>query len=57
MFCQVGHVINYDVPNHVSDYLHRCGRVGRVGQKHGGVVTNMVSRKWEVKTVMQIEVI
>ena len=22
-------VVNYDVPNHMEDYVHRCGRTGR----------------------------
>ncbi|XP_009859879.2 putative ATP-dependent RNA helicase DDX28 [Ciona intestinalis] len=52
---QVKHVINYEVPSNVSDYIHRCGRVGRVGQTHVGVVTSLVSRKWEVPVVMKIE--
>ncbi|XP_071106220.1 probable ATP-dependent RNA helicase DDX46 [Haliotis cracherodii] len=26
-------VINYDVPNHYEDYVHRCGRTGRAGNK------------------------
>merc|ERR1712004_444802 len=26
-------VINYDVPNHMEDYVHRCGRTGRAGSK------------------------
>ncbi|KAJ3206683.1 pre-mRNA processing RNA-helicase [Dinochytrium kinnereticum] len=26
-------VINYDVPNHMEDYVHRCGRTGRAGNK------------------------
>jgi ATP-dependent RNA helicase DDX46/PRP5 len=26
-------VINYDVPNHYEDYVHRCGRTGRAGRK------------------------
>ncbi|SNX82562.1 related to RNA helicase [Melanopsichium pennsylvanicum] len=26
-------VINYDVPNHMEDYVHRAGRTGRAGQK------------------------
>ena len=31
-------VINYDVPNHMEDYVHRCGRTGRAGNK-GTAVT------------------
>lgn len=26
-------VINYDVPNHLEDYVHRVGRTGRAGKK------------------------
>lgn len=26
-------VINYDCPNHMEDYVHRCGRTGRAGNK------------------------
>ena len=31
-------VVNYDVPNHHEDYVHRCGRTGRAGAK-GTAVT------------------
>ena len=27
----VDHVINYDLPQHIDDYVHRIGRTGRVG--------------------------
>jgi len=26
-------VVNYEVPNHIEDYVHRVGRTGRAGQK------------------------
>ena len=26
-------VVNFDCPNHYEDYVHRCGRTGRAGQK------------------------
>ncbi len=28
----VSHVINYDVPSHAEDYVHRIGRTGRAGK-------------------------
>ncbi|KAL1819674.1 hypothetical protein DCAR_0415978 [Daucus carota subsp. sativus] len=31
-------VINYDVPNHYEDYVHRVGRTGRAGRK-GAAIT------------------
>lgn len=29
----VQHVINYDMPNSIDDYVHRIGRTGRVGNQ------------------------
>lgn len=34
----VGHVLNYDVPIHAEDYIHRIGRTGRAGKK-GNAIT------------------
>ncbi len=34
----VSHVINYDVPHHAEDYVHRIGRTGRAG-KTGTAIT------------------
>src|SRR6185503_16831722 len=28
----VSHVLNYDVPHHAEDYVHRIGRTGRAGR-------------------------
>ncbi|KAK7103115.1 probable ATP-dependent RNA helicase DDX28 [Littorina saxatilis] len=52
----VRHVVNYDFPNFVSDYLHRAGRVGRVGSHTSGLVTSFVTHKWEVDLLWQIEI-
>lgn len=50
------HVINYDVPSNISDYIHRCGRVGRVGGIHtSGIVTTFVCRTTEAELVQKIE--
>lgn len=29
---QIGHVVNYDLPNTAQDYVHRIGRTGRAGR-------------------------
>ena len=34
---QVSVVINYDLPNHIENYLHRIGRSGRFGRKGFGL--------------------
>ncbi|KAL4238390.1 hypothetical protein ACF0H5_003099 [Mactra antiquata] len=52
----VTHVINYDFPNFISDYIHRVGRVGRVGSKLAGQVTSFVIHVWEVDLVWKIEI-
>lgn len=53
---QVEHVINYEFPNFMSDYLHRAGRVGRVSSKNHGQVTSFVTYSWEVDLLWHIEV-
>ncbi|XP_063240676.1 probable ATP-dependent RNA helicase DDX28 isoform X2 [Bacillus rossius redtenbacheri] len=52
---RVKHVINYEFPLYMADYIHRCGRTGRVGSLEGCHVTNFVSGKLDVKLVQAIE--
>lgn len=49
------HVINYEFPLNMSDYVHRVGRVGRVGSPAGAKVTSFVRGPVEVKILQQIE--
>ncbi len=30
---KVKHVINYDLPSSIEEYVHRIGRTGRIGNK------------------------
>jgi ATP-dependent RNA helicase RhlE len=39
---EVSHVVNYDVPQHPEDYIHRIGRTGRMETK-GDAFTLMVA--------------
>jgi ATP-dependent RNA helicase RhlE len=48
----VSHVINYDVPQHPEDYVHRIGRTGRA-QAEGDAVTIMVAA--DIPQVRDIE--
>ena len=56
VYPQVQHVVNFDFPPFMSDYIHRAGRVGRVGSQGSGHVTNFVVHKWDVELVNKIEV-
>jgi ATP-dependent RNA helicase DDX28 len=49
------HIINFDFPLHVADYIHRCGRAGRVGSSNDCYVTNFVSSQREIDLVQKIE--
>jgi ATP-dependent RNA helicase RhlE len=49
---EVSHVINYDVPSHPEDYVHRIGRTGRA-QSEGDAYTIMVAE--EASQVRAIE--
>jgi superfamily II DNA/RNA helicase len=40
---QVSHVINFDLPKHAEEYVHRIGRTGRAGQQ--GVAISLVGPK------------
>src|SRR6266699_4878287 len=48
----VSHVINYDVPQHPEDYIHRIGRTGRMEAK-GDAFTLMVAE--DARNVSAIE--
>lgn len=38
----VKHVINYDLPSEIDEYVHRIGRTGRIG--HQGKATSFFQR-------------
>lgn len=48
----VSHVINFDVPHHADDYVHRIGRTGRAGRS--GVAITLVAPN-DHKAVAAIE--
>ncbi|KAJ0175834.1 hypothetical protein K1T71_008993 [Dendrolimus kikuchii] len=49
------HIINYDFPLYTADYIHRCGRTGRLGSPPDCSVTNFVAWPREIKLVQRIE--
>ncbi|KAF4521557.1 hypothetical protein B566_EDAN001277 [Ephemera danica] len=48
-------VLNYDFPTNIADYIHRCGRIGRVSSDSAGKVINFVCGPQEAKLVQVIE--
>lgn len=52
---QACHVINYDFPMYVSDYIHRCGRIGRYNSVKDCRVTNFITGLHQVALVRKIE--
>lgn len=41
-FPDIQHVINYDMPNEIENYVHRIGRTGRCGKT--GVATTFINK-------------
>ncbi|RFU13572.1 DEAD/DEAH box helicase [Rhodobacteraceae bacterium W635] len=39
----VSHILNYDVPGHAEDYVHRIGRTGRAGRKGTAIMISVPS--------------
>jgi superfamily II DNA/RNA helicase len=48
----ISHVVNYDIPRHAEDYVHRIGRTARAGEK--GVAVSLVTRE-DRESVLAIE--
>uniref|UniRef100_A0A914Z3B3 ATP-dependent RNA helicase n=1 Tax=Panagrolaimus superbus TaxID=310955 RepID=A0A914Z3B3_9BILA len=52
----VNHVINFDFPRHMVDYVHRIGRVGRCNSsKRKSFVTSFVRSDLQISMVKEIE--
>lgn len=52
---QTRHVLNFEFPYHIADYVHRCGRTARVGSGGGCHVTSFISYERDIKLLQQIE--
>lgn len=56
MMSQISHVIQYDFPTSVTDYLHRVGRTGRIGGVTQCSATTFMTKKKDVRMALKIEV-
>ncbi|KAK7790571.1 hypothetical protein R5R35_002025 [Gryllus longicercus] len=52
---RVKHLLNYDFPIYMADYIHRCGRTGRYGSPENCHISHFVSGALEIDLVQRIE--
>jgi len=52
-FPEIQHVINYDMPEDIENYVHRIGRTGR--GKNKGVATTMINNKVEMAVLADLK--
>ncbi|OWA53124.1 ATP-dependent RNA helicase abstrakt [Hypsibius exemplaris] len=52
-FPEIQHVINYDMPGDIEDYVHRIGRTGRQGKK--GLATTYVYKTVEPSILLDLK--
>merc|ERR1719154_270437 len=52
-FPEIQHVINYDMPEDIENYVHRIGRTGRGSNK--GVATTMINNKVEMAVLADLK--
>jgi ATP-dependent RNA helicase DDX41 len=52
-FPDIQHVINYDMPKEIEDYVHRIGRTGRCGKT--GVATTFINRESKETTLLDLK--
>ncbi|KAJ3328798.1 hypothetical protein HDU76_009271 [Blyttiomyces sp. JEL0837] len=52
-FAEIQHVINYDMPKEIEDYVHRIGRTGRSGKT--GVATTFINRNSQEQILLDLK--
>ncbi|KAI1305779.1 ATP-dependent RNA helicase abstrakt [Halotydeus destructor] len=52
-FPEIQHVVNYDMPGDIEDYVHRIGRTGRSGKK--GIATTFVNKTCEESVLLDLK--
>ena len=52
-FPDIQHVINFDMPNEIENYVHRIGRTGRCGKT--GVATTFINKNCEDSTLLDLK--
>ncbi|KAL6289059.1 hypothetical protein ACE6H2_006569 [Prunus campanulata] len=52
-FPDIQHVINYDMPAQIEDYVHRIGRAGRCGKT--GIATTFINKNQSETTLLDLK--
>jgi len=52
-FPDIQHVINFDMPKEIENYVHRIGRTGRCGKT--GVATTFINKNCEETTLLDLK--
>lgn len=52
-FQEIQHVINFDMPTDIEDYVHRIGRTGRSGKK--GLATTFVNKSCDESVLLDLK--
>jgi len=52
-FPNIQHVLNYDMPEDIENYVHRIGRTGRNGQK--GIATTFINKSSEDSILLDLK--
>ena len=52
-FADIQHVINFDMPSEIENYVHRIGRTGRCGKT--GVATTFINKSCEETTLLDLK--
>ncbi|KAJ3103002.1 hypothetical protein HDU97_010440 [Phlyctochytrium planicorne] len=52
-FSAIQHVINYDMPKEIEDYVHRIGRTGRSGKT--GIATTFINRNCPEQILLDLK--
>ena len=52
-FPDIQHVINFDMPDEIENYVHRIGRTGRCGKT--GVATSFINKSVEETTLLDLK--
>ncbi|RKO98710.1 LOW QUALITY PROTEIN: hypothetical protein CXG81DRAFT_30392 [Caulochytrium protostelioides] len=52
-FKEIKHVINYDMPKEIEDYVHRIGRTGRSGKT--GMATTFINRGCNIEILLDLK--